>query len=133
MGFSRLAPSLIARKPARDCASLQALTCLWSPSGRPRSLRVNLFTEVSRRSRSGRRFITRTYSFTVFANENSVIRSVMNHNYPLILSKNHYRFLNNQSNLLPLQELHRVSFKTLVVINRDNYRSSIGKFPLKHV
>ena len=50
MGFSRLAPSLIARKPARDCASLQALACLWSPSGRPRSLRVNLFTEVSRRS-----------------------------------------------------------------------------------
>ena len=50
MGFSRLAPSLIARKSARDCASLQALACLWSPSGRPRSLRVNLFTEVSRRS-----------------------------------------------------------------------------------
>ena len=45
-----LAPSFIARKPARDYASLQALTCLRSPSGRPRSLRFNLMREVSRRS-----------------------------------------------------------------------------------
>jgi len=44
------APSFITRKPARDYASPQALTCLRSPSGRPRSLRFNLLTEVSRRS-----------------------------------------------------------------------------------
>ena len=61
VGFSRLAPSFIARKPARDYASLQALMCLWSPSGRPISLRFNLFTEVSRRSQ----FTFRTESIEI--------------------------------------------------------------------
>jgi hypothetical protein len=50
MGVSQLAPSFIARKRALDCASLQAPTCLRSPSGRPGSLRANLWREVSRRS-----------------------------------------------------------------------------------
>jgi|GEM_PF-6580564 len=51
-GFPGPAPSFIARKSARSYASLQALTCLRSPSRRPRSLRFNLLPEVSRRSQT---------------------------------------------------------------------------------